>query len=143
MREQIVHMELLYKMLFYFFVLQSRPQLNSQLPISHHMKKKSQGFSFRPKLPGPKCTICCLVFSFFGVIILVAIGILLAEPYQKVEGEDLVEDETAKLRSKTAFYTIIPYGLFVVFCAWRASCLRGRPPPKIEGEEEEEEGGAF
>jgi len=87
--------------------------------------------------PGPKCSLCCVIFSFFGIIVLIVTGALLEEPYRKVEGESIVVDHEAHESAKTAYYTAIIYAVFVLGCLARVIWLRQRPPVQNEYEDED------
>jgi len=87
--------------------------------------------------PGPKCSLCCVIFSFFGIVVLIVTGALLEGPYRKVEGESIVADSEAHEQSKTAYYTAIIYAVFVLGCLGRVLYLRQRPTIHEEFEDED------
>jgi len=89
--------------------------------------------------PGPKCALCCLLFSFFGVIMLVVIGSLLEKPYRKLQGEELVEDHIARQKAMNAYYTAIIYAVFVLGCAGRVIWLKRNKGLRVPDEDTEEE----
>jgi len=84
---------------------------------------------------GPKCSLCCTIFSFFGVIILVTVGGLIKDGNSKVQGETVVLPDERKGIAQSAFYASIIYVVFVVLCAVRYLFVC-RKPVEIDDDEE-------
>ncbi|GAM18542.1 hypothetical protein SAMD00019534_017170 [Acytostelium subglobosum LB1] len=85
------------------------------------MAKKKEGGVCSPggacyQFPSPGCSICCMVFSLFGVIGLLSIGGLINDNYGKAEGEAVLNSEEAAKASKGAFLGVIIYGAFIALC---------------------------
>lgn len=106
------------------------------------MQKKKEGGLCAPGgalhgFPGPKCSICCLIFSVFGIVVLIAVGGFLEMPYRKIEGEDVLVDHEAQESSKNAYIAAAIYAAFVLGCAGRyILCLRTRKAVHDEDEDE-------
>eukprot|EP01116_Phalansterium_solitarium_P016953 TRINITY_DN4055_c0_g1_i1.p3 TRINITY_DN4055_c0_g1~~TRINITY_DN4055_c0_g1_i1.p3 ORF type:complete len:102 (-),score=23.69 TRINITY_DN4055_c0_g1_i1:297-602(-) len=88
--------------------------------------------------PGPKCAQCYTIFSAWGVLTLVVIGVLLDSGYDKIDNGELTggavdaEQEHAALQAaaKSSFIAAAIYGGCFIFCLSRVICLRFTTKPK-------------
>jgi hypothetical protein len=69
-----------------------------------------------------KCSICCFVFSLWGVIMLLALGGLLASNYQPVHLNELSEEESLAAATG-AFAAAGIYAALAVLCAVRFTVI--------------------
>mmetsp|Transcript_3874 Transcript_3874/g.5414 ORF Transcript_3874/g.5414 Transcript_3874/m.5414 type:complete len:93 (-) Transcript_3874:383-661(-) len=74
--------------------------------------------------PGPKCALCCTVFSIWGVVILSILTILWAVEYEKLDPKGDVDDKQNAAVSSGIAAAI--YFLFAAGCGWRLLILNRR-----------------
>eukprot|EP01121_Diplochlamys_sp_Union-15-3_P014547 TRINITY_DN463_c0_g1_i1.p1 TRINITY_DN463_c0_g1~~TRINITY_DN463_c0_g1_i1.p1 ORF type:complete len:109 (-),score=14.79 TRINITY_DN463_c0_g1_i1:118-402(-) len=80
---------------------------------------------------GPRCSLCCWVWSIFLVLVMVVLGILVSEgvKYEKAFGEDkYAEDYHWGYYTKTCLIVAAIYGVCFIFCflRWLQLYLRQR-----------------
>jgi len=61
-------------------------------------------------IPGFCCSICCTIFSIWGFVVLIVVGVLLDEGYRKIDNNQVSDD---KLNS-TAVNTYVAAAIFMV-----------------------------
>eukprot|EP01111_Echinosteliopsis_oligospora_P013215 TRINITY_DN467_c0_g1_i1.p2 TRINITY_DN467_c0_g1~~TRINITY_DN467_c0_g1_i1.p2 ORF type:complete len:109 (-),score=21.49 TRINITY_DN467_c0_g1_i1:146-472(-) len=108
------------------------------------MKKAKKGGICSPGgfcygFPGPKCAMCCTIFSFFAIVMLLVIGGLVKAGNVRVQQEVVVVADKRDELAHNAFYGCIVYAVFVVGCLgrylWICSGFRG---PMVEVEDDDE-----
>ncbi|EGG21549.1 protein phosphatase 2C-related protein [Cavenderia fasciculata] len=85
------------------------------------MAKKKQGGICSPggacyQFPPPACSICCMVFSLFGVIGLLSIGGAIKNQYHKAEGEEQWTSSQEATASSGAFIGTVIYVALIALC---------------------------
>eukprot|EP01110_Echinostelium_bisporum_P001382 TRINITY_DN132_c0_g1_i1.p1 TRINITY_DN132_c0_g1~~TRINITY_DN132_c0_g1_i1.p1 ORF type:complete len:111 (+),score=27.02 TRINITY_DN132_c0_g1_i1:2-334(+) len=91
--------------------------------------------------PGPKCAVCCFIFSFFGVIMLWIVGAILKSGYQKIQGEELTKPDPTEGYGPiawNAYSAAIIYAVFTVTCGLTAGYKIFIRKPKAEAIDEDD-----
>ncbi|EFA81244.1 transmembrane protein [Heterostelium album PN500] len=68
------------------------------------------------QFPSPGCSMCCMIFSLFGVIGLLSIGGLFKDSYKKAEGEDALTRSSEEVAQKAAFIGAAIYAGVIALC---------------------------
>lgn len=71
--------------------------------------------------PGPKCAICCTIFSGWGVITLLIIGICYNSGYRRIDNHAV---ENAKTAATNSYIAAVIYFAFVLGCFARFFWLK-------------------
>lgn len=74
--------------------------------------------------PGPKCAMCCTVFSIWGVLTLLALGFLFKANYRKLDPAYMIPDDKMAVAGQSAFIGAAIYLAFVVGCGGRWMWIR-------------------
>ncbi|KYQ93897.1 hypothetical protein DLAC_11622 [Tieghemostelium lacteum] len=88
------------------------------------------------RFPGPCCSICCMVFSLFGVVGLLIISGLLKDGYKKAEGEAQWTASTEAEAVKTSYIAVAIYGGFIGACLIAFLWRKFTEPKNIEIDDE-------
>jgi len=70
---------------------------------------------------GPKCSLCCTIFSLWGVITLVLVGIGFQTDYRYIDNWNVSNHQQAAIAS---YIAAALYGAFIIGCGSRAFQLR-------------------
>mmetsp|Transcript_19569 Transcript_19569/g.75134 ORF Transcript_19569/g.75134 Transcript_19569/m.75134 type:complete len:113 (-) Transcript_19569:290-628(-) len=88
---------------------------------------------------GACCSWCCLIFSLWGAIMLVVIGVLLLDDYRGIVGDvPTVEDNVQA--AYNSFYAAALYIFFIIISALRLIHLRLTRKPEVSMDDYEDVG---
>eukprot|EP01132_Coremiostelium_polycephalum_P008517 gene8517-10470_t len=88
------------------------------------------------RFPGPCCSICCMVFSLFGVVGLLIIGGLINNSYKKAEGETAWTRGSEEKAVKGTYIGVAIYAGFIGGCFLLFLWRKLTAPKNTEDEDE-------
>jgi ribonuclease kappa len=90
----------------------------------------------RMGFPGPKCALCCTIFSIWGVLTLLALGGLWDAKYRKLDPTYQIPDDKMGTAAQSAFIGAAIYLAFIVGCGgrywWLQRAMRSKKRMRFE-----------